>query len=173
MAEQGDSDWKTIRVYPDGATTFTLYNLQQDTEYEFLVYSRNMLGDGLPSPMVKTKTKRTYMIVNEWWILSLSIYVILRMVKQYEGSRNMSFNMFTWILMQPLDWNILSYSLAKIFDILWDIRDIRCLFFRIIHYLLGYSMPLHRVRVYSRLDFYLGYPGSGFLPVDCCSLRFF
>ncbi|KAI1287486.1 Protein turtle [Halotydeus destructor] len=56
MAEQGDSDWKTIRS-PDGFTTFTLYNLQQDTEYEFQVYSRNILGDGLPSPIVRASTK--------------------------------------------------------------------------------------------------------------------
>ncbi|RWS31959.1 protein turtle-like protein [Leptotrombidium deliense] len=57
MADQGESDWKTIRVYPEGSTTFTLYNLQQDTEYEFQVYSRNILGEGLPSPIVRAKTK--------------------------------------------------------------------------------------------------------------------
>lgn len=52
-----DADWKTIKVYPEGSTTFTLYNLQQDTEYEFQVYSRNILGDGLPSPVIRARTK--------------------------------------------------------------------------------------------------------------------
>ena len=52
-----DADWKTIKVYPEGSTTFTLYNLQQDTEYEFQVYSRNILGDGLPSPIIRARTK--------------------------------------------------------------------------------------------------------------------
>lgn len=64
MADQGDSDWKTIRVYPEGSTTFTLYNLQQDTEYEFQVYSRNILGDGLPSPVVRSQTKREFSAAN-------------------------------------------------------------------------------------------------------------
>ncbi|UYV84879.1 IGSF9B [Cordylochernes scorpioides] len=57
LAEQGESDWRTIRVNKDGATTFTLYNLQSDTEYDFQVLSRNILGDGWASPIVRAKTK--------------------------------------------------------------------------------------------------------------------
>ncbi|XP_053203536.1 protein turtle-like isoform X3 [Panonychus citri] len=57
MVDTGDSNWKTIRVYPEGSTTFTLYYLQPDTEYEFQVYSRNLLGEGLPSSIVKARTK--------------------------------------------------------------------------------------------------------------------
>ncbi|XP_015783497.1 protein turtle isoform X3 [Tetranychus urticae] len=57
MVDTGDTNWKTIRVYPEGSTTFTLYYLQPDTEYEFQVYSRNILGEGLPSLVVKAKTK--------------------------------------------------------------------------------------------------------------------
>ncbi|GIY31897.1 protein turtle [Caerostris extrusa] len=47
LADQGISEWRTVRVVPEGATTVTLYNLQPDTEYEFQVLSRNILGDGL------------------------------------------------------------------------------------------------------------------------------
>ncbi|XP_015914377.1 protein turtle [Parasteatoda tepidariorum] len=57
LADQGISEWRTVRVVPEGATTVTLYNLQPDTEYEFQVLSRNILGDGLFSPIVKTRTK--------------------------------------------------------------------------------------------------------------------
>lgn len=57
MADSGDSDWKSIRVYPEGSTTFTLYNLVSNTYYEFQVYSRNILGEGLPSPIIRAKTK--------------------------------------------------------------------------------------------------------------------
>jgi len=57
MADHGDSDWKSIRVYPEGSTTFTLYNLAPNTFYEFQVYSRNILGEGLPSPIIRAKTK--------------------------------------------------------------------------------------------------------------------
>ena len=52
-----DSDWKTIRVYPKGSTTFTLYNLRPDSVYEFQVFSRNSLGEGQPSQIVKARTK--------------------------------------------------------------------------------------------------------------------
>ncbi|XP_054718152.1 protein turtle-like [Uloborus diversus] len=57
LADQGISEWRTVRVVPEGATTVTLYNLQPDTEYEFQVLSRNILGDGLFSPVVKARTK--------------------------------------------------------------------------------------------------------------------
>lgn len=53
----GGGEWKTIRVHPEGATAFTLYNLQQDTEYEFLIYARNLLGEGLPTNVVRMRTK--------------------------------------------------------------------------------------------------------------------
>lgn len=62
LADQGDSDWRTIRVYPDGATTFTVYNLQADTEYDFQVLSRNKLGDGMFSPIIRAKTKCKYFL---------------------------------------------------------------------------------------------------------------
>ncbi|XP_022243932.1 protein turtle-like [Limulus polyphemus] len=55
-AEQGDSPWRTMRVDPDEATTFTIYNLQPSSEYEFRVLSRNTLGDGMYSPTVTAKT---------------------------------------------------------------------------------------------------------------------
>lgn len=57
LADQGVSEWRTVRVIPEGATTVTLYNLQPDTEYEFQVLSRNILGDGLFSSVVKARTK--------------------------------------------------------------------------------------------------------------------
>lgn len=53
----GGGEWKTIRVHPEGSTAFTLYNLQQDTEYEFLIYARNLLGEGLPTNVMKARTK--------------------------------------------------------------------------------------------------------------------
>ncbi|XP_074597808.1 protein turtle-like isoform X2 [Brevipalpus obovatus] len=52
-----DSTWKTIRVYPEGSTAFTLFKLQPDTEYEFQVYSHNTVGDGEGSPIVRARTK--------------------------------------------------------------------------------------------------------------------
>lgn len=51
------NEWKTFHVHPDGATSFTLYNLQQDTEYEFVIYARNILGEGQPTDIVRMKTK--------------------------------------------------------------------------------------------------------------------
>lgn len=59
LAEQGNTEWKTIRVPPPETTnTFTLYNLQSDNEYEFQVYAVNRLGAGSPSPIIKASTKR-------------------------------------------------------------------------------------------------------------------
>lgn len=60
MTIAGDSDWKSIRVYPEGSTTFTLYNLVANTFYEFQVYSRNILGEGLPSQVIRAKTKGNF-----------------------------------------------------------------------------------------------------------------
>ncbi len=58
FSDQGDTDWKTIRVPPpESLTAFTLYNLQSDTDYDFQVFSSNRLGVGLASPIVKARTK--------------------------------------------------------------------------------------------------------------------
>ncbi|XP_022245546.1 protein turtle-like isoform X2 [Limulus polyphemus] len=56
LVEQADNPWRTMRVEPDETTTFTIYNLQPSSEYEFRILSRNSLGDGMFSPTVKTKT---------------------------------------------------------------------------------------------------------------------
>ena len=61
ISDQGDAEWKTIRVPPPETTnTFTLYNLQSDNEYEFQVYATNRLGAGQPSPIIRASTKRMY-----------------------------------------------------------------------------------------------------------------
>ncbi|KAH7639027.1 protein turtle [Dermatophagoides farinae] len=58
ISDQGDAEWKTIRVPPPETTnTFTLYNLQSDNEYEFQVYATNRLGAGQPSPIIRASTK--------------------------------------------------------------------------------------------------------------------
>jgi hypothetical protein len=61
MADHGDTDWKSIRVLSPSSTTFTLYNLQPNKEYEFQVYSKNDLGEGVPSPVVRAKTKSEFL----------------------------------------------------------------------------------------------------------------
>ena len=48
--------WRTIRVRPDDAASFTVYNLSPDTLYEFQVLSRNQLGDGMFSEPVIVRT---------------------------------------------------------------------------------------------------------------------
>ncbi|XP_076310324.1 protein turtle-like isoform X3 [Tachypleus tridentatus] len=55
VANQGANSWRTMSV-PDGATTFTLYRLDPDTEYEFRVQSRNAFGKGMYSEVIKAKT---------------------------------------------------------------------------------------------------------------------
>jgi len=52
-------DWKTIHVIPSGeaATSMTVHNLQSNTVYNFMVLSRNRLGDGLFSATVTATTK--------------------------------------------------------------------------------------------------------------------
>ena len=58
ISDQGETEWKTIRVPPPESTnTFTLYNLQADTEYEFQVYASNRLGAGLPTQPIRASTK--------------------------------------------------------------------------------------------------------------------
>ncbi|XP_076321273.1 protein turtle homolog B-like isoform X2 [Tachypleus tridentatus] len=56
LMEQVDSPWRSMRVDPDEATKFTIYNLQPSSDYEFRVLSRNTLGDGMFSPTVKART---------------------------------------------------------------------------------------------------------------------
>ncbi|XP_067143840.1 protein turtle-like isoform X3 [Centruroides vittatus] len=57
LKERDENDWRTIHVQPKGVTTFTIYNLQSNAEYDFQILSRNILGDGQFSPIVKAKTK--------------------------------------------------------------------------------------------------------------------
>lgn len=51
------SNWETIRILPDGATSVTVYNLVPDTLYQFMVLSRNHLGDGLFSKPIAASTQ--------------------------------------------------------------------------------------------------------------------
>ncbi|XP_055351996.1 protein turtle-like isoform X2 [Paramacrobiotus metropolitanus] len=48
--------WRTLRVRPDDATSFSVYNLSPGTMYEFQVLSRNQLGDGLFSDPIVVRT---------------------------------------------------------------------------------------------------------------------
>jgi hypothetical protein len=67
VVDENPENWKTMRVLPDGTTTFTLYNLIPDTEYEFSVLSRNRLGDGMFSKVMKGKTKgRLHCLLSLW-----------------------------------------------------------------------------------------------------------
>lgn len=56
-SNSGSEQWHTLRVVPDEATQITVYKMYPDTNYEFTVLSRNRLGDGLFSKVVKAKTK--------------------------------------------------------------------------------------------------------------------
>ena len=47
--------WGQLRI-PIQSTDFTMYNLQPDTHYEFMVLSRNELGNGSYSEIVGAKT---------------------------------------------------------------------------------------------------------------------
>ncbi|XP_076367006.1 protein turtle homolog A-like isoform X1 [Tachypleus tridentatus] len=47
--------WSKMDV-PKGATSFTVYQLQSETDYEFKVQSRNALGEGMFSSTIKAKT---------------------------------------------------------------------------------------------------------------------
>ncbi|CAH1797172.1 unnamed protein product, partial [Owenia fusiformis] len=51
------SDWMTMRVLPDTATSFTVYSLYPKSQYQFMVLARNSLGDGLFSQIISAKTK--------------------------------------------------------------------------------------------------------------------
>ena len=56
----GESLWDTMAVKPQNSTRFTLYNLEPDTTYEFMVSSRNQFGDGISSTKVHGKTLGLY-----------------------------------------------------------------------------------------------------------------
>ena len=49
--------FQTMRVEPQNATRFTVYQLEPLTLYEFKVLSRNELGAGKYSEVVRAKTK--------------------------------------------------------------------------------------------------------------------
>jgi len=49
--------WETIRILPDDSTTVTVYDLVPDTPYQFMVLSRNRLGNGLYSKPVNASTQ--------------------------------------------------------------------------------------------------------------------
>jgi len=58
MLKVGVKDvWQTMRILPDDATSVTIYKLQPGTLYQFMVLSRNRLGDGLFSKPVTLATK--------------------------------------------------------------------------------------------------------------------
>ncbi|GAB1598970.1 uncharacterized protein LOC106876426 isoform X4 [Argonauta hians] len=50
------SNWQTIGVPPGDKTTFIIYSLEADSDYEFMVLSRNSLGRGLFSERVQART---------------------------------------------------------------------------------------------------------------------
>ncbi|BFZ14426.1 hypothetical protein BsWGS_17465 [Bradybaena similaris] len=49
-------DWSTMAVPSQAATYFNLYGLQPDTEYEFKLLSRNEIGNGSFSDVVRQRT---------------------------------------------------------------------------------------------------------------------
>lgn len=49
--------WQTLQILPDDATSVTVYRLAPSTLYQFMVLSRNRLGDGLFSKPVTVATK--------------------------------------------------------------------------------------------------------------------
>ena len=52
--------WQQMRVFPEGALTFTIYNLTPNTTFEFRIMARSHEpGDGLYSKSVMAKTKGT------------------------------------------------------------------------------------------------------------------
>ncbi|KAL8605956.1 hypothetical protein ACOMHN_065697 [Nucella lapillus] len=48
--------WGQLTIPRDQPTTFTVYSLQPNTDYEFMVLSRNDLGNGSFSPVAEAKT---------------------------------------------------------------------------------------------------------------------
>ncbi|XP_036358845.1 uncharacterized protein LOC115211947 isoform X2 [Octopus sinensis] len=54
-----ESNWQTIRVPPGDKTSFIVYSLEADTLYEFMVLSRNIMGNGLYSDRVLARTLGT------------------------------------------------------------------------------------------------------------------
>ena len=60
MQDGSQQRWMTIRVIPAEATSLTVYKLYPDMMYQFMVLSRNQLGDGFFSEIVAIKTKGTH-----------------------------------------------------------------------------------------------------------------
>ena len=56
--QQPDVNWHSANVQPSDATSFTVQNLSQDTVYEFYVRSKNIIGDGPRSQIIRASTKR-------------------------------------------------------------------------------------------------------------------
>ncbi|KAG1679580.1 Protein turtle [Nymphon striatum] len=56
FADQGDNAWKKIMV-PGDTTVFTIHSLLQNTKYDFKVQSKNELGEGMSSRVVRATTK--------------------------------------------------------------------------------------------------------------------
>ncbi|KAI0211548.1 Protein turtle [Lamellibrachia satsuma] len=57
MQDGSQQRWMTIRVIPAKVTSITVYKLYPDMMYQFMVLSRNQLGDGFFSEIVAIKTK--------------------------------------------------------------------------------------------------------------------
>jgi len=57
VLQGGKEEWQTIRVDPDDVSSITIFKLIPDTMYQFMILSRNRLGDGLFSPKVAASTK--------------------------------------------------------------------------------------------------------------------
>lgn len=66
-SDSNREDWITLRVVPDDAISLTVYNLLPLTSYQFMVLSRNRLGEGLFSQPVHQTTKgrvSTYLLIS-------------------------------------------------------------------------------------------------------------
>ena len=51
------ADWSTLRLVLDDVTSLTIHQLEPDTIYDFMVLSRNRLGDGMFSEVVQGRTR--------------------------------------------------------------------------------------------------------------------
>ena len=51
--------WSTMRTIFPNLTSIAIHHLSQDTTYEFVVFSRNNLGEGLCSDVIQVRTRRT------------------------------------------------------------------------------------------------------------------
>ena len=46
-------DWKTVRIHPDDATSFSIHDLLPDAGYEFSIQAKLSTGDGLFSKVIR------------------------------------------------------------------------------------------------------------------------